>query len=338
MDRVLSCFCPATVVVVDDNVNFLESMVGCISSDKFVLKCFSDPIKAANYINQTEPFHALKISDIVSAQYLPGVENQSPVINIQNISSVVYDPERFRRISVVLSDYFMPNMTGLEFFSRLKVSNVQKVLLTGMADNQVAINAFNKGQIQGFLNKNGTDFSDRIVSMINVCLKRYYDFFTTSLVERYANNKEMVLNDPIFANFFTSLLSAISPVEYYLTDPCGSFMFVSDTGQVYLLDVVTESEMATIVKLGEDSGEADPKVLAALQSRESILVTRNMDGKLPPVKDWHRYLKPAKSLIGYSTYYFHLDEHANTDERFHTIQGFKQYKKKVGSEAIDSCE
>lgn len=57
--------------------------------------------------------------------------------------------------AVVVSDMRMPEMDGVEFLSRLKVQypDTVRIMLTGNADQQTAIDAINKGDIFRFLNK-----------------------------------------------------------------------------------------------------------------------------------------------------------------------------------------
>lgn len=58
-------------------------------------------------------------------------------------------------MDLVLSDHLMPNMTGLEFLKlvRLRHPNAMRMMLTGHADMQTAIDAINHGEIYRFLTK-----------------------------------------------------------------------------------------------------------------------------------------------------------------------------------------
>ena len=59
------------------------------------------------------------------------------------------------RPDVILSDYLMPEMTGLEFFKKccLAFPHAGRVLLTGQAELQTVIQAINDGEIFRFLLK-----------------------------------------------------------------------------------------------------------------------------------------------------------------------------------------
>jgi two-component system probable response regulator PhcQ len=58
-------------------------------------------------------------------------------------------------VDMVISDHLMPNMTGLEFLKlvRDRYPDVMRLMLTGHADMQTAIDAINQGNIYRFLTK-----------------------------------------------------------------------------------------------------------------------------------------------------------------------------------------
>jgi len=58
-------------------------------------------------------------------------------------------------VDMVISDHLMPNMTGLEFLKivRDRYPDVMRLILTGHADMQTAIDAINLGAIYRFLTK-----------------------------------------------------------------------------------------------------------------------------------------------------------------------------------------
>ena len=58
-------------------------------------------------------------------------------------------------VDMVISDHLMPNMTGLEFLKlvRDRYPDAMRLMLTGHADMQTAIDAINQGNIYRFLTK-----------------------------------------------------------------------------------------------------------------------------------------------------------------------------------------
>ena len=62
---------------------------------------------------------------------------------------------KVHKFDMVISDHLMPNMTGLEFLKlvRDRYPDTMRMMLTGHADMQTAIDAINQGQIYRFLSK-----------------------------------------------------------------------------------------------------------------------------------------------------------------------------------------
>ncbi len=60
-----------------------------------------------------------------------------------------------RPMDLVISDHLMPNMTGLEFLKivRDRLPDSVRIILTGHADMQTAMDAINHGEIYRFLTK-----------------------------------------------------------------------------------------------------------------------------------------------------------------------------------------
>ena len=62
---------------------------------------------------------------------------------------------RHNRINVVVSDQRMPNMTGVDLLSKVKVlsPNTTRVLLTGYSDLDAIVGSINQGEIFRFIQK-----------------------------------------------------------------------------------------------------------------------------------------------------------------------------------------
>jgi DNA-binding NtrC family response regulator len=72
------------------------------------------------------------------------------------------------KVDAVLSDHLMPSMTGLEFLKmvRNRYPDCLRIMLTGHADMQTAIDAINQGEIYRFLTKPWDDTELKVTLFI----------------------------------------------------------------------------------------------------------------------------------------------------------------------------
>jgi response regulator RpfG family c-di-GMP phosphodiesterase len=81
--------------------------------------------------------------------------------------------KKFGPYSVIVSDMGMPGMDGLELLEKVRVQfpDVIRVMLTGNADQQTAVDAVNRGQIFRFINKPCS--AEDLVPVINSAIEAF---------------------------------------------------------------------------------------------------------------------------------------------------------------------
>ncbi len=75
-------------------------------------------------------------------------------------------PMRYGLTHACVADYSMPGMDGLQMLAELADWPGLRVLLTGQADEQIAVSAFNRGLIDQFLPKQAQDVADRLLQVL----------------------------------------------------------------------------------------------------------------------------------------------------------------------------
>ncbi|MDR0753227.1 MAG: hypothetical protein LBE95_00975 [Holosporaceae bacterium] len=331
MSSVLSCFFPTTVVLVDDNISFLNSLSEIITMPNVILKKFTSSARALDFINEIANANRLDYADLIKE----GEENtsdwKSVLLNINCLHREIYSYGRFSRISTVVADHSIPEMTGVEMCSNIDDPNVQKILLTGMPDEKIAIDAFNRGYINKYVKKE-SGLETMVVDSINKSIHQYFRTHTDDVFRYLSIYDRTHLKDPVYANFFAGICAKKNYVEYYMLDVFGGYLFLTASGDPSLLSVLTEHEMERLIEIGIESGEISTKVLKGLESREYMLVSHNCTGQLPPISEWERYIRPASRLEGYQTYYFSFAGPEALDLDFCKIKSFEQFKKRPSGE------
>jgi CheY-like chemotaxis protein len=332
----LSCFFPTTVVCVDDKEDFLDRIEGEINFLNVTVKKFTDPYKALAYVNDVNRQNRLDCFDLAREGEESTSDWKSILLNINCLHREIYSFDRFSRISVVITDHSMPGMSGVEFSAGIADSGIQRVLLTGIADEKVAINAFNEGHISRFVKKLGENFADEVRDNISKSLIAYFKKHTEDLSKNLSVYGKTPLSDPIFASFFRNVCRHQDYVEYYMLDTFGGYLFLDTFGKPSFLCVLTEHEMENVISLAEESKEARPDVIAALKSKEYILASHSRSSQLPPIATWENYLRPARKLDGYQTYYFASVDSALLDLDCDNIKSFDMFRKRIAREISDS--
>jgi len=112
-----TCYHPTTVLFVDDNKDFLLNF-SLHFDDDLPYKIFVSPKEALNFANQQplkHPLHERCFSEYPDA--IGGSPNTSYTmhLDIASIHKEIYNPNRFKHITVCVVDYAMPEMNGIEF-------------------------------------------------------------------------------------------------------------------------------------------------------------------------------------------------------------------------------
>jgi len=120
---------------------------------------FFDPVVALDYVNTPPGMPTLADRCFSAASDAPHALFR---LNIDLIEEEMNVLQRFNRLSVVVVDYSMPGLNGLQFCEQIKDPQIGKVLLTGVADEKMAVEAFNAGIIDRFISKSHPQASEHI--------------------------------------------------------------------------------------------------------------------------------------------------------------------------------
>lgn len=93
---------------------------------------------------------------------------------------------RNREVSVVISDYIMPNMKGDELLTKVKERNpkIKTIMLTGYSSIEGIIKAINKAGLYRFISK-PWDNKDLMLTILEAIKSYEQDRLTTSLARKY---------------------------------------------------------------------------------------------------------------------------------------------------------
>ena len=234
MDSAACCYFPTITVLVDDQRSFL-SKIELNLQEITALKSFEDPLKALTFINEKYDSR-LKLdkiifntTDLINSAAKP--DQHSLTIDVPAILKHLYDPKRFLEISDILVDYNMPTMNGIDLCEKIKVHSIRKLMITGDADTNIAIKAFNKGIISKFIPKQTDHFTQTLIDCIKAEKEQYFIERSTTIMSTLINDNYNCLQHPSFIQLFNATCEANNIIEYYMIDNCGSYLMLDKQGK-----------------------------------------------------------------------------------------------------------
>ncbi len=296
---------PTTTIFVDDSRPFLENLSLQLDPDS-AFALYDAPAKALEVINAQNQGISFSQECFSRYPYREEFSTNNCVIDIDinKVHQEVYNHNRFGRNSVIVVDYVMPEMSGLEFCRKVQRSGIKKILLTGKADEKLAIRAFNEGLIERFITKNDNAALETLNRMIVELQDQYFTEIGAPLVNMLAAGIYGFLRDPEFAKVFQKIKIERGIVEHYLCcDPEGVLM-VNAAGATSLLVVCIEDDMQAHYEISLDQG-APQDLLDALSSRKFIPYFWKTQGHYDSIlTNWQSLLHPVEVVDGQCRYFY----------------------------------
>lgn len=303
--EMMCCYYPTTAVAIDDDVDFLRVMTQHLGIEDCSL--YSSANKAIEFLKNQQPFKRIQ-SRILNSGVAPesiklNPEDQAFLLNIRALHNEIYSEDRFKDVSVLIVDYHMKELNGIEVCEALSNHPAKKILLTGGDDKEkVAIEAFNKGVIHRFISKSDSNFPNLLKQAILMLKESYFRDLTSTLLPYTAAN---VLNHPSYINFTRKLQYQFSAIEHYQLDFTGSSILLDAAGTPTWFIVNQDSEINNFKNLALNQ-DADSKVLQTLTSREKIPFFFSDADFQEPVSEWDKCLYPAQPFPGINDYYYSI--------------------------------
>src|SRR5579871_596438 len=224
---------PTTVLMIDDNVEFLKSVAIGLPAEASTYNFYSDPKTALELINGK--YESSEVANgLVNLIDEDEFEHRTIDINVRDIYRIMYNKTRFQQISTVVVDYHMPGMDGIEFCKSIKNPNIQKILLTSIVDESKAIEVLNDGLINTFIRKQSPNIMQQLTQALSQARSRYFSKLSHIVQQVISFSPEdSALADPAFVELFHRIYRQFNAVEYYLTEFLGSFVFLDANGNHY---------------------------------------------------------------------------------------------------------
>jgi CheY-like chemotaxis protein len=296
---------PTTVAIVDDSASFLSNLSMRLDPH-LAFRLFHSPFAAMVALNGSNamPPRVQKFFSLYEERGEASDAYHVVNLNLTKIHREVHNEHRFDQVSVVVVDYDMPELNGLEFCRNIKNPAIRKILLTGKADEQIAVAAFNDRIIDRFIRKQDADAMTQLNRAIADLQRGYFVDIERMLSDALAVGEHAFLFDEKFATRFQQIRDELHIVEHYLSCMPEGILMLDMHGAAYLLLVMSEDVVRGNYEIAYDQ-EAPDALLDQLRSGQVVPYFWKTEGHYSPVyKDWQATLHPATEFKGKDWYLY----------------------------------
>ena len=304
-------FFPTTVAIVDDSPNFLANL--SLSLDPtLAFHVFDSPSHALHALNSEQAIAPGPERFFTMYQHREEHSFDHHVIdlNMANVHREVFNKRRFERYSVAVVDYDMPEIDGLEFCRRLAHTPVRKVLLTGKADEKVAVEAFNEGIIDRFILKQNPDAMTHLQYTIRELQGKYFQDVERTMEDALNIGPLHFLRDPFFAELFQKIRAELGIVEFYLCSSPDGILLLDGDGNSTLLLVCNDDAMRMHYEVAFDNAAPAALLNTLIAGSMVPYFWRSRGLYSPQYFDWRSYVYPALECNGLQRYRYALVKEA----------------------------
>lgn len=291
---------------VDDDEVFIRTIERELKSiNEYTVKFFYNPVECLQYCLDSESV----LNSVSFFKGRPDYESyDSKDIPIDlDTSSFNYiidnDRKRLEEISVVIIDYNMPQMNGLELCEKLRHLPMKKMLLTGESTYEQALWAFNKGLIDCFIRKDSPNLIENIKFQIN---KMVYDYFLANsrhLLSCLQLESLLPPSDSKFVSFFKSFYEQNKIVDFFAVDKNCNFLLIDQYKKKSYLAVYSDSTLdAFIFNYQDDLKTAG--LLKDIVNRKQIPFFINAEPWQVDAEEWHKYFYATNIIEGRERYFW----------------------------------
>lgn len=258
---------PLKILFVDDDIELLKSYYHLDLPNKMEIE--SDPhIALEKLINQANK--TVKIfNDITNASDINSLTTNDEAIirfTFKNISKLVHNQDKYNNYGMVVVDYKMHGMNGIELCNKISSEfDILKILLTGEYSPTGAVAAFNENIIDSFLQKGTETTITALLNSINALQLKYFRNITQNFLN-LTENKCDFLYDVDFINLVNNFIHEHNITEYYLLSNTGCYLMKNKLNN-FILNVYTDTDLDIFCEMYE---HLNPALIEEVKLRKLI--------------------------------------------------------------------
>lgn len=296
------CYYPTQIALIDDNANFLLAL-SMHMQEKYSCCTFEDPVAGLNFAN----YSASKITNPLQnadLKHLAHGDFEDIVQLTFNQPGFLRDrQERYEELSVIVVDYQMPDINGLEFCRQLRNPNVKKILLTSEISDSDVIQAFNEGLIDYYVCKRNRNMVEELNQAIARLQLKYFQDISRQIKTRALEGPNAIFSDPALSAHFFKVCTEMEVREYYFVTKPSRYILHTHSGKEVSMLIFSAEEMEKHIRIMEEES-APEDLINKIKSGEYVPFFGSSDGYYEPeMEQWDSWLLKAQLIKGSQNYY-----------------------------------
>ena len=292
-----ACRYPTMVLMVDDNPRFLMHLAAKLDS-AFHFKFETDPRNALSLMSKKSLLQETLRSCFVGEDSGLELDIQEDAvhqyyrsIHFGNLLKLLENPDRFNEVSVIVVDYAMPGMNGIELCRALSKHPARKILLTGEADHRIAVEAFNEGLIHRFVLKQTQE--NALYEELNAVISEMQNVYFSTSSRRLlsALDLDALASDALLVEEVNRIQAQYQNLEFYLMNSRGTFLLMDETGRPQIFLCESFKTLESYAQMAQENGASSVLQKALLEKTHLPCLFRAKNEDLN-FQDWDQALVP----------------------------------------------
>lgn len=287
---------PLSIMILDDNTAFLKNL-GLHFENKRPYLLLNHPRTALQILRKRNYFNSklYKHFKTVNPTELDH-DTKLPTFDFESFRQILHDTDRFSETGILIIDYAMPEMSGIDFCREISDLPIKKIMVTGNTGYDTAVKAFNESLIDAFILKESKNILEQIEQAI---IKLEIQYFNDVSKLLFANPLNIFKNNPtIYQEIFNQFVQNNALVEYYRLDLYGSYVGLDIFGNLYWLVIQSETEANDLLDIAQSS-DADETIITCLKNRSHMVFLFSEADKKLPTSSWENFLLPITHTFKY---------------------------------------
>lgn len=298
---------PTTIACIDDDPLFLKA-ISRLFAGQYQIQTFQSARESYDFLMSYQSLlpKPNAVRGCSEAEEYELINHMPADLDFSALKELRKDPKRYAEISVLLIDYNMPFMNGIDLCRSLQDLPVKKLLLTGDAGHCEAVSAFNEGIIDAFVHKDDPKLVKALVLNLQRLINEYFCQKSHHLKAHLELEHPLPISGLTFIQFFRNWCDQHHIQEHYIIDKLGNLLLIDDKENAYYFVVYTDRTLNDFIAQYDDDLNVET-FLQLVKRREKIpFFGEGTEGWQLEPKDWPSCFYSPQTITGLETYYWAL--------------------------------